>query len=402
MNKYLILSLFSCMMFFYSCSEENNLTPVTADPTIPGQVTNVRTEALPGAVKLTYDMPAGQNLSYVKAECLMKNGVVRQAKASSYINNLTLEGFGDESEYTVNLYSFNRSEKSSAPTTVRVTPLEPNFRIVRKNLQLIGDFSGATVIFDNPNEADLAINIIYVDSTGFWNDGESFYTKRKEGEVTLRGFKPEKTTFGVFLRDRWDNATDTLVEEVTPLFEKELDRLKFREARLANDAPYGGWGWVMTNLWNGTIGTPGYVIADNGPLPQWLTMDLGVEKGATLSRIAIWNRNDGTVAASYAAQCVKKFEVWGCLDTPTPDGSWDCWTHLLDAEIIKPSGLPMGVASDEDAQAILAGFDFKFPGGVPLVRYIRIKVTATWGGDYIFNFSGLKFWGAEPDDLNTQ
>jgi hypothetical protein len=51
------------------------------------------------------------------------NGVVRQVKASSYVNYLTLEGFADESEYTVYLYSVNRSEKASAPVAVQVKPL---------------------------------------------------------------------------------------------------------------------------------------------------------------------------------------------------------------------------------------------------------------------------------------
>ena len=54
MKQYLIM--IACMMLFYSCSEENNQVPVTDDPTIPGQVSKVRAERLPGAVKLTYEV----------------------------------------------------------------------------------------------------------------------------------------------------------------------------------------------------------------------------------------------------------------------------------------------------------------------------------------------------------
>ncbi|MDR0814647.1 MAG: DUF4959 domain-containing protein, partial [Bacteroidales bacterium] len=99
MKKYLIL-MTACMILCYSCSEENNRVPVSDDTTIPGQVSKIESVSLPGAVKITYQLPEGQNLSYVKAECLI-NGVVRQVKASSYVNYLTLEGFADESEYTV-------------------------------------------------------------------------------------------------------------------------------------------------------------------------------------------------------------------------------------------------------------------------------------------------------------
>jgi len=59
MCKYLIL--IDCVMCFYSCSEENNREPVTSDSTVPGQVSNVQVETLPGAVKLTYDLPVGQS-----------------------------------------------------------------------------------------------------------------------------------------------------------------------------------------------------------------------------------------------------------------------------------------------------------------------------------------------------
>ena len=179
MNKYLIVIV--CMMFIYSCSEENH-GPATNDTVIPGQVSRVRVERLPGAIKLTYDMPDGQNLSYVKAECMI-NGVVRQVKASSYVNNLTIEGFADSSVYTINLYSVNRSEKASEPVEVSAKPLSPPFRDVFKTMKLVGDWGGATVSFENPSEADLTVVILYVDSTGFWNDGEPFFTKKKTGNV---------------------------------------------------------------------------------------------------------------------------------------------------------------------------------------------------------------------------
>ena len=392
MYKYLILIV--CMLIFYSCSEENNREPVTSDTTIPGQVSNVQVESLPGAVKLTYDMPPGQSLSYIKAECLI-NGVVRQVKASSYVNNLIIEGFSDESTYTVNIYSVNRSEKASEPVTVQVKPLAPPFQEVYKTLQLFDGFGGATVLFENPDEADLAISIIHIDSTGFWNQGETFYTKRVKGQLSVRGFPSEETIFGVFIRDRWNNTTDTLVKTLTPLFEKQLDRLKFKEVYMPGDAQFGGWGWVMTNLWNGdVVGDNGYVTLEDGNWPHWMTMDLGVEKGAKISRFKLYNRRNNP----YLQQSIRKFEMWGSFN-PNPDGSWDDWTLLLDEEIIKPSGSPYGVNTDEDLQALYGGFEFSsFPIDMPYVRYIRIKVTETWGGDRVFNFTQVMYWGSEPDD----
>jgi len=401
MSKYLFF--IACVMLIFSCSEENNRAPVTDDSTIPGQVSNVQAESLPGAVKLTYVMPSGQSLAHVRAECLI-NGVMRKVKASSYINNLTIEGFADESEYTVNLYSVNRSELESEPVMVTVKPLSPPFRDTFKDIQLIDDWGGATAIFTNPYEADLALNIIYQDSNGFWNHGDTYYTKSKEGTFSLRGFEPVKTTFGVYVRDRWDNISDTLVKELVPRFEKQLDRLKFQMVFLPGDhiSSVGGISQYYY-MWDGdlaknTTGTPTFVTSNDGTWPQWIHVDLGVTEGALLSRFRYWQRGKSTASYQYGDRNIKKFEIWGSMN-PNPDGSWESWTLLLDGEVIKPSGLPQGQVSEEDVQAIYDGHEFTFPIEIPHVRYIRLLCKETWANQRTFQVDQIAFWGMEPSDI---
>ena len=395
MYKYLIL--IACVILFYSCSEENNRVPVTSDSTIPGQVSNVRAEALPGAVKLTYDLPSGQSLSYVKAECLI-NGVVRQVIASSYVNNLTIEGFADESDYTVNLYSVNRSEKDSDPVAVTVRPLSPNFREVFKNVQLVGDWGGASVFFENPNEADLAIIISYVDSTGFWTTGETFYTKSLTGKFSLRGLPPKETRFGVSIRDRWGNMSDTLVSDLTPRFEKQLDKLRFSEMSLPGDAPILS-PFMLRYWWDDRLGYE-VVTLNTGLWPPVLTFDTGCPQGALLSRIRLWQRiADEYILVAYNDRSCRLFEIWGSMN-PNPDGSWDSWTLLLDGEMIKPSGLPIGTNSDEDLEAWWNGNEIEFPLDIPYVRYIRFICKETWGKlSTMFISSEMSLYGQEPSDI---
>ena len=57
--------------------------------------------------------------------------------------------------------------------------------------------------------------------------------------------------FGVIVRDRWDNATDTVFATVTPWEEYELDKGKFNEVILDNDIPMNAWGHWMGKLWHG-------------------------------------------------------------------------------------------------------------------------------------------------------
>ena len=398
MNKYLILMI-TCMILCYSCREENYRVPLSDDLTIPVQVSNVLVEALPGAVKLTYDLPTSQNLSYVKAECLI-NGVARKVRASSNTNTLIVSGFADESDYTVNLYSVSRSEKESKPVTVQVKPLTPPFQEVFNNIRLIEDWGGVSAQFENPNEGELAITIIDMGDDGFWSEGETFYTKMKQGSVAARGFESKETTFGVYIRDRWDNVTDTLVVDLVPRFEKLLDKSKFRALRFPNDAPLLIRDFIaLEYMWDddATQSASGRCLATDyvtsAGWPQHITFDLGVEEGVLISRFNLSAR-----PPYYQSHQMKFFEIWGSMG-PSPDGSWETWTRLLEGEVIKPSGLPAGELSDEDRQQCAEGWDFSFPIESPRVRYIRIKCLQVFIPMHAFAISEVTFWGQEPSDV---
>ena len=333
-KKYFILFLLAASWLITSCSEENERAPIVSDPTVPGQVSNIKVEPLPGAVKLTYDIPDDRNLAYIKAECLI-NGVMREVKASVYKNSLIINGFADTSVYQVNVYSVSRSDIESKPMTIEVQPMEPPFKEVYRNISLVKAWGGATVMYENPTEADLAISLIYIDSTGYWNSGITYYTKLNHGSFSLRGFDSEETTFGVYIRDRWDNMTDTLIEVLIPMKEKQLNRLNFKQVNLPGDVK-DAWGWIMPNLWDGKITEPGYHTDIDGVWPQHFTLDLGTLKGAKLSRFKIWQRDmppSGTTP--YADRNIRKFEIWGSMN-PNPSGAFDeSWNLLLSDEIKK-------------------------------------------------------------------
>ena len=259
---------------------------MVSDSTIPGNVSNVQVERLPGAIKLKYDLPNDQALAYVKAECVM-NGIKREVKSSAYNNNLIIQGFPDTCSYQINLYSVNRSEVvNPSPVTLSAKPLNPPFQDVYKTLSLMKDFGGATVTFENPMEADLAITLMYIDSLGYWSSGETLYTKRLEGSVSIRNMDTIPTTFGVYIRDRWNNMTDTLVSELTPMYEHELDKTLFRQYNLPTDEP-SAYGWTVPMLWDGSTADGSGFHTDGTTWPQWITIDLGAEK-IKLSRFRYW------------------------------------------------------------------------------------------------------------------
>jgi hypothetical protein len=365
------------------------------DPTVPGQVTNPRWEGLPGAIKLTYDLPNDPVFSYVKAECVMKNGQTREAKASAYLNRMILEGFADTSVYTINLYSVSRSEVYSEAVVIRdVKPKNPYYLEVFKILDLYADFGGATASFINSDSVDLAINIAYIDSTGYWTEGETLYTNRKAGYVSQRGVDTVATVFGAVVRDRWNNVSDTLKRILKPLYEEELEKDLFREYTLPGDEP-SAWGWTLPMLWDGSIADGHGFHTENKATPykwpQSVTIDLG--KRYLFSRFKFWNRE---IEQYFNARCPNKMEIWGS-NQPAADGSWDSWTLLMTVQTQKPSGLPDGDYTEEDLEAGKAGFEFSFPKGVAPSRYIRLNVYEPPTNVGQFHMMEITFWGVEAN-----
>ncbi|MET7000040.1 DUF5000 domain-containing lipoprotein [Chitinophaga defluvii] len=391
LSKYYIPALLISYLLIGGCKEKP-IAPVDNGAPAPAQVTNITVERLAGGVKLKYRLPDDKNLQYVKVTCEI-NGQIREAKSSLYQNYLELKGFGDTTEKVLKVYSVNAAERTSEPVLIKVRPLWPPVQETFASLQLDRDFGGATVKFDNPSEADINIVMLTTDSNGDWVTSDVAYTKKRSGYFSVRGYDTVARKFAVYIKDRWDNRSDTLEKELVPVYEKQLDRLKFYEYPLPTDEK-AAWNWWMPYLWDGIIvnntnvDKPGFHTA-NGKWPQWFSFSIGVK--AKLSRFRYWQRGSWV---SFSDRNVKKFEIYGS-NNPNPDGSWDSWTKLLEGESVKPSGLPMGTNTAEDLALIGAGEEFVFPPGTPAVKFIRIKVLETWSGDDAFFIMQVAFWGAE-------
>lgn len=389
------LILVTLVMVIASCKEDSP-KPQVDDGTAPAAISNPSWEALPGGVKITYSLPSDEDLFYVEADCQTDHGN-KETKATFYDNSLVINGFGDTSEYEAKLYAVDRGENKSEPVIVKFKPLLPPVLAVRNSIAVSKDFGGIHVSFTNKTEGNVVIFVMTTDSLGDWTQIDAEYTSRPEGAFSVRGFAAEPRKFAVYVRDEWNNFSDTLITEVTPLFEAELDKSKFKEYRLDGDAP-AGYGWVMPRLWDGSIDAPNGFhtdhmgTADNpSGFPNHYSFDLGVV--AKLSRFTFWQRgitSENTFL--YAHGNLRKFEIWGSTD-PAGDGSWTGWTKLLSCESIKPSGLPIGQVSNEDKAYAAKGEEYIFPLDAPAVRYIRVNVLSTWGGDDYSHVMEMTFWG---------
>jgi len=372
------------MAFAIAACKKDERRPTTASEGAPDPVSNTQVQNTPGGAKITYTIPGNKDLMYIKAVFTTASGT-REVKSSVYNNFLKIEGYGDTLEHEVKLYAVNRADEQSEPVSVTIKPLEPPVITVRKSITTQADFGGMALKFLNPAEAEVSIHVL-TDSAGSWIPVNILYTKRASGIFSVRGFANVMRKFGVFVKDRWDNHSDTLEVSLVPLFEMELNRLLMKEQRYPSDAALIATDWNIAKLFDNLFPDISYHSAVGTGMPQWFTVDLGMV--STLSRCKMWQRAGNIF--NYAN--VKKFEIWG---SNSPSDAWSSWTLLGTFEGLKPSGLPTGNISAEDISYAAAGEEFVFPPGIPAVRYIRFKTTETWGGVAFVHINELRFWGVQ-------
>ncbi len=390
--KALKLAIAGALLAIAGCKSDE-LKPIEKDGAAPGSVTITKVETLPGAAKITYTLPNDPDLLYVQAKYQTRTGGTYEFKSSYYNNSIMVEGFSDTLNYDVELRAVDKSGNFSEPVIAKVAAKKPPVMVTYESLKVIADFGGVVINFRNPAKADLTIVVSTPDSLGKMSIARKFYTKRDSASFSLRGYDAQARKFNIQVLDKWQNASSEFTTELTPLYEVQLDKSKFKEMFLPGDSPCNFWGGKMPNVWDGRV-LPD--IADcclhtgNAAtgVPKFITFDLGVL--VQLSRFS-----QQTVADDkhwYDDVSMKRYEIWGSAN-PDPNGSFDSWTKLATVTNAKPSGLPKGMLTDDDRTAGLAGDEVGFAADIPKVRYIRIRCLENWSGNTNMVISEVTFWG---------
>lgn len=383
-----------CLLMTEACKKDI-LGPLEGNSTPPGQVSNVIVENKAGKVKLTYTLPKDQDLLYIKAVYDIRPGVSREVKSSYYANTMELDGFGDTEEREVKIYAYNRSETASDPVSVKVKPLENPIWDVYRSLKILPDFAGVRITADNPEQASVALEIVKKDSLGKWEPFLPFiYSSQLQISQTTRGLDTIKQEFGVTVRDKFLNYTDTLFSSINPYYEEALSKSLFKELHLEGDAKIQTVTGGIPTIWDGNNANlnSNRMLTDMADQePQHITIDLG--QMAKLSRIKIWNYSEfmsnGNHQFYYRGQ-LRHFEVWG---SATANADWSTWTKLGTFENIKPSGSAYGTTTTEDWDAAIAGFDYDMNQDAGKVRYLRIRCLQNWMGTTWFEILELNVYG---------
>lgn len=385
--SYFILALFFCI----AC-EDVERKPIDQDGVAPQQVTDVVTTPIPGGAEITYQLPADPDLLYVEAMYTLPNGDQLRVNSSYNGRSIIVEGFAEVREYQVNLTSVDRAGNRSEPYIVTFTPDTPPVISVFNTIKMQSDFGGVNLQWENPTEADLAIMVYKKDELGDDVNIDTYYTSAKVGNYSVRGQEVQEADFSVKVRDKWNNFSEVKSAKLTPLYEVKLDRNDFRslgQDYTKNVTDYSN----IPKFWDGSH-------IDNAlggsTAPWYASFSLG-DKSIRLSRLVIWQyawAGTANYGHYYYGHNGKLYKVYGS-NNPTVDMSG--WTLLQTCEIVKPSGLPIGLGrdymSDEDFDlAHNKGHEFTIPLDAPTVQYIRIEGLESFEGTLAV-CSELDFYG---------
>lgn len=385
--KYFYALVAVTIVLFSSCEIEHP-QPLTKGER-PSPIKNYSVENVAGGAIITFSIPDNNTL-YVLAEYQIRDGVKREARSSKFGNELVIDGFGKEGQYEVTIFAVGKGEQRSEPVVVTVNPSRPAYLLALETVQVSPDYGGCRVDITNVGGQTLMVGVITTDSLGRWYSAKYFSSESRDISITVRGFLAEKRKFGVYIRDQWQNFSDTLIAEIEPFEEVPVDMSKFKETNFPGDAPALA-SYPVKNLFDGRKGNWGLgYYSQNVGIPQHITFAL--PEVFVLSRFKMWMNMD----LPYNSTQPKYFKIWGSL-APNPNGSLDStWYLLAEYDNWKPSGLPTGQTTQEDIDQAAAGNEFTFPLNSPPAKYIRFQTIETWTPSNHVYITELALWGRTP------
>lgn len=400
-NKVIINLLFGLglIMLLYDCQGPGKSGSLYKyGGSTPGKVTNVRVENIQGGAHIFYSLPKSNNLLYVEAVYSIQSRGKQKVKSSIYKDSLTVSGFANASAHKIKLYAVNRGGGRSEPTVITVNPLEPAFERVYNSIKVKNTFGGVFVNYSNNTENDKLAIAFVKDSSGQIIRVQTNYISKKSGNYSIRGLKAKDYKLGYFVRDKYQNHSDTTFSEFRPLFEVELNRNLFSNAKLPTDTwenPRTGpfsfiWDQQATSGRGG--GSHNYWSHTKKTMPIWVTIDLG--QLAKVDRIILYGNPH---YAYYNNAYPKKFALWGSSDPNIADSAhWqqsNSW-FKYGSFVTQP---PPNVNIDTPYPQNGVSFQIKDASDFLYSRYLRIVYIKTYAGQHRIVIGDLDVFGSPKD-----
>ena len=399
MKKNLVYTCMVLVIIFLTDCKEEPIGQFPVDNTAPRPVSGVVVNNIAGGAQISYQLPEEEDLLYVQAVYALPNGTTGRTKTSVFSNSMLIKGFAKSEKAVVQLVSVDRSRNESMPVGVDIEPLDSPIYGILDSLEVQESFGGFKLTWPNPLKEDIVLGVLRKNETTNELDYvENVYSSQAFVETAIRGLDSIRATFCFFVRDIYENSTDTLEMSLKPYFEEEIPKSGFTGLSLSSRFKlHTHGGKDITKLWNNVINVDDdvYYIQTGNEIMPYFTIDMGVK--AKLSRFRLWQR----VNYLFALHNPKMFEWYGTNDPAAANDAetlgWEdntAWIKLSSFESKRPSGGQEGDAvTAEDEAYAKAGEEFEFSLDAPAVRYLRFKLISTWSGSSGLHIGELTFWG---------
>jgi hypothetical protein len=349
----------------YSCTEQPRFEIGYSDSEPPG-IPGVRTyKPIYGGAVIYFTPPADRDVLTIDASYVNAQGNTVWFSASYFKDSISVYGFNDASEKTVNVYAVDRAGNKSEPMPILVTPLEPAYTRVARSLVLKAGFRSFFLEWEN--EIEQNVNI-YLDYSYILN-GE-----RKERSRIYSSNLPEEQWYIRDLDELTENDPIDVKVRVEDPYGNITEPLEMGEIRLIEDVkiPKDKWtmpaaGEFVSDVLMGYFsygeGRAAYLIDDiiddgknynyghtgggqGGGIPPWnVLIDLGDEY--EISRVITHQRfsGGGSICGSYyRGENIRVYNIYIMGERE--------WEHIREVILPYPEGLSdiamreMGLAGD--------------------------------------------------------
>lgn len=422
-NSFFFIILAAALTCLTGCQDT-----AVGDTTPPGQITNVAFTPQYGGGYFTYTVPPDEDFLYTRAEYIIDTGIKVSKTSSVYSDTLFIDGFGQEKEYQVQIFSIDRNNNHSAPVTMQVVPLEPTTLAVLETVHVQPGFSSLVVDWENEQRKNITIYVnvkvgeteatkIYasnlqkdrfmIDNLSgvphlvniFIKDTYDNQTEAKDfGQITPHVDGPISKNTWSFLRDqllygnRWDYDSSTNPFEQEPYEEFSGT---YRKDSMMN-APMSHVEGRIEKFWDNEYDYEpklnlNYFNTGQVSYPFSYFIDLGREiKG---SRFKIWQRNAWGML--YGGENVEEWEIWISDDKDPTDGIFDGWELVGKYRVVQPSNV---IEARNEARN---GHEYLFypenPRFTKPFRYVRYKGLKAFNGGNSGCTSEITIFGTEAD-----
>jgi hypothetical protein len=399
MNKvffnYLLIII---VVFSFAMCKEELIGQYPVDNTPPQPISHPVVTNYSGGARINYQLPDETDLLYVKATYTLPNGEQEEVKASIFTNFLDIKGFGKSTKVSIPLVSVDRSRNESSPVYVEIEPDDSPIYDIYNSMSVVAGFGGIRINWENPLQENIVVEVQKKDTVeNTYYNIETFYSSEKEANKAVRGLDAVKSDFFIYVRDVYNNRTDSIYLVLTPWFEQELDKKRFAALPKSSKFTLNAYGNTnMAIMWDGNI-TPDNAIyyIQIADYPPYFAFDLGVK--AKLSRFKLWSRYDYI----FRLHSPKDFIIYGTNDSNVannPESDNSEWILLSQFESYRPSGLSSDVLpTTEDRAYANLGEEFEFPLEAPEVRYLRFQSILSWSGTYGLFISEMTYWGSPEE-----